>query len=65
MTEDQELAADVKRAADALAEAMNRAGNAGLAISLDMRPHCRDDYDGVTKTNGYIPILSVTRTIRL
>lgn len=61
---DETLAQRVRDAANALARAMNDAGKAGLGIKLEMRPHNRDTFeDGRTCVYGYLPIISITRTI--
>lgn len=61
---DKELAQKVQDAAWVLARAMTEAGNAGLMIDLEMKPHSGVmDTARVYKRSDYRPILHITRIV--
>lgn len=63
--DDKEMAKNIRDAAETLASAMEVAGRAGLRISIEMKPHNRDERGNEVKIYGFRPILSVTRSIVL
>lgn len=59
---DEEMANEIRSAADRLCDALNRAGGAGLSLSIAFKPHSSTFLGERTlKTGGWRPQIVVCR----